>query len=79
MSYVSNWYPRKLDESGVIRKIVKEAILEGYNAKSISAYFNQSLYFVYSKVSIKKLTQARRVKRMKEKLEQKFSEKRTFK
>lgn len=49
------WYPRKPSEQKVIRQIVREAFLQGWNVKEIAGYFKWKIGAVYNKLNIKAL------------------------
>jgi hypothetical protein len=50
------WYPTShLTEQDIIRKIMREAWMAGFNAKQIAGYFKLSLWSVYNKVNIRGL------------------------
>lgn len=70
-AYISeeNWYPRRLRPYKVKRKIMREAFLEGYNAKQIAAYFRMSLTSVYQSISVRALKAKILAKELKQKEE----------
>lgn len=61
------WYPEKLTEQEVKRKIMREAFIAGYNVKSIAAYFKLKPCSVYDKVNIRGLKLKIAEKRLAEK------------
>lgn len=48
-----NFYPRKAAEQTVIKRIMREAFMRGWNVKEISGYFRVSLTTTYDKVNVK--------------------------
>jgi len=43
------WYPKRHD---VLRKVMREAYMEGFNVKQIAGYFKVSLQSVYYKLNV---------------------------
>ncbi len=52
---VNKWYPKRLSEQQVKRKIMREAYMEGYNPKQIGGYFKICLTTVYANLNVKLL------------------------
>lgn len=52
---VNKWYPNRLTEQKVRRKIIREAYMEGYNPKQIGGYFKICLTTVYENLNVKAL------------------------
>lgn len=52
---VNRFYPRKLSEQSLKRKIMREAYMEGFSAKKIAEYFGMGMVVVYETLNIKYL------------------------
>ena len=52
---VNNFYPRKMSEQQVKRRIMREAFMKDFNVKQIAGYFRVSLFTVYLNLNVRKL------------------------
>lgn len=60
---MKKWYPvSQFSEQDIIRKIMRDTWMAGYNVKSIADYFKLSLCSVYNKVNVTQLKKKKAAK-----------------